>query len=376
MTASDKVMIYGTGDVAVNRADKETAFPHVAATLAEPDILFAQLETNFSLKGSQFPTGHGAQHGGPEMVDLLKKHGFDVLSFASNHALDLGPDALLDTIDIAKKAGFAFIGVGKNIDEARQPAILERKGANIGFLAYNSILPPGYWATPSWPGCAPMRVRTFYEQYEIDQPGSPPETYTYALEEDLEAMVQDVKKLRPQVDVLVMSIHWGIHFMPAKLAMYQRQVAHAAIDAGVDLILGHHTHILKGIEVYKGKAIFYSLGNFCMDSSIMKTWPKVPKRWREYWSRYGFKGDPEMEGRYPFPPDSRKTMIAKCLVSNRKIEQISFLPVYINKFNQPTMLSRDDGKFNAVQEYMTMVTEDQELGTRFTARGNEVVVET
>lgn len=208
-----EVSLYAVGDVGLTREKPESAFAHSAATIAEPDIMFGQLEINLSQKGGdQFPTGHGAQHAHPGLISILKKTGFDILSFASNHALDLGPEALLDTIDIAERAGLPLIGVGKSITEARRPAILEKKGVNVGFLGYNSILPAAYWATATWPGCAPMRVRTFYDQFEPDQPGTPPETYTYAYDEDLRAMLDDIKKLRPQVDILVMSIHWGIHF--------------------------------------------------------------------------------------------------------------------------------------------------------------------
>ena len=75
------------------------------------------------------------------------------------------------------------------------------------------------------------------------------------------------KNAKEQADVVVMSIHWGIHHIPKVIAMYQPKVAHAAIDAGADLILGHHPHVLKGIEVYKGKVCFYSLGNFVLSSA-------------------------------------------------------------------------------------------------------------
>ena len=106
-----------------------------------------------------------------------------------------------------------------------------------------------------------MRASTFYEQVDW-QPGTPPRIVTLANKDDLAAMVEDIKKVRPLVDVLIMSIHWGVHHVPAVIAMYQKEVGHAAIDAGVDIILGHHAHILKAVEVYKGKVIFYSIGNF------------------------------------------------------------------------------------------------------------------
>ena len=187
-------------------------------------------------------------------------------------------------------------------------------------------------------------------------------------------MVEDIQKVRALADVVVISMHWGIHHMAAKLAMYQREVGHAAIDAGADLIIGSHPHILKGIEVYKGKVIFYSLGNFIMDSSLTKTWPHVPSRWRKREVLYNFKIDPEWGATYPFPADARKTIVAKCVVSDKRIEKVSFLPAMINKLNQPQMLGQDDENFGAVVNFMNFSCEDQNLSTKFTSEDNEVVI--
>ncbi len=271
MPSQENVSIYAVGDVAVTRDNPESAFTQTLSVLNEPDILFGQLEATLSQKGS--PKTESAQRPHPTIGAVLKSAGFDVMSFASNHVLDWGADGLIDTLDIAQENGITLVGAGREIKEARQPAIIERKRVKVAFLAYNSILPPGFWATDDRPGCVPIRVRTFYEPTEPFQPGSPAEVFTFAYSEDVQAMVEDIKKVRAAADVVIVSMHWGIHFMPAKLATYQREVGHAAIDAGADLIIGTHPHILKGIEVYKGKVIFYSLGNFAMDSSVTKVWP-------------------------------------------------------------------------------------------------------
>ncbi len=376
MVKKDKLSLYAVGDLGVTRDSPGSAFSYnaTAAVLNEPDIMFGQLEVTLSQKGSPSLTSIGAQKACPGIASVMKSVGFDILSFAGNHCLDWGPDNLLDTIDIAKQTGIILIGVGKDISEARKPVIIEQKGVRIAFLAYNSILPPGYWATAERPGCAPIRVRTLYEPFEPVQPGSPAEAYTYAYKEDVEAMVEDIKKVRPMADIVVMSIHWGLHLMPAKLLMDQLEVGHAAIDAGVDLILGHHAHILKGIEVYKGKVILYSLGNFAMDSAVAKTWPNVPARRRLAEKLYNFKIEPEWGPVYPFPPDSRKTIIAKCIISNKRIEKVSFLPVVINKLNQPQVASRNEENFSEVVKYMQWICEDQKLATKFSLEGDEVVI--
>src|SRR4029077_12803240 len=124
----------------------------------------------------------------------------------------------------------------------------------------------GQEAGPNKTGITPMRAHTYYmragDPHEESQPGTPPTILTVPHEEDLHALQEDIKKAKQQADAVVMSIHWGLHHIPKAIATYQPKVAHAAIDAGADLILGHHPHCLKAVEVYKGKVCFYSIGNF------------------------------------------------------------------------------------------------------------------
>ncbi len=362
----EKVSIYAVGDVTPDRPNPESLFELVLPTLKKADILFGQLDANLSEKGE--PQLHMApvKRISPDRVSGLIAAGFDVMSFASNRAMDRGEDAFFETIDTLRKNNIAVIGAGKNIAEARKPLILERKGTRVAFLAYCSVLPKGYDARPDKSGAAPMRASTFYEQVDW-QPGTPPRIITIADKDDLAAMMDDIKKVRPLADIVVMSIHWGIHLVPAVIAMYQREVGHAAIDAGVDLILGHHAHILKGIEVYKGKVIFYSLCNLFI--------PSIPGERTISHTLYGNKPDPEYVD-YAFPVDSRKTMIAKCIISGKKIEKVSFIPVYIKKNAQPEVLSPQDKRFGEVISYMKEVTESQGLNAKYQTDNDEVLIQT
>ncbi len=365
--SAEKLSIYAVGDVIPDRPNPETLFDLALPTLKKADILFGQLEANLSEKGepqSQAPTARGIS---PDRVSGLTYAGFDVMSFASNHHLDRGQQAMFETIDTLTKNKIAILGVGRNIEEARKPVILERKGTRVGFLAYCSVLPKGYEAEPNKPGCPPMRASTYYEQVDW-QPGTPPRIISLANKDDLAAMVDDVKKLRPSVDVLIMSVHWGLHFIPSLIAMYQKEVGHAAIDAGVDLILGHHAHILKGVELYKGKVIFYSLCNFVMPASKKGPSSRVKEL-------YGVSEDAEYPD-YGFPVDSRKSIIAKCIVSSKKIEKVSYLPVMINPHAQPEILPRSDKRSSEVFDYMEWCCRDQELNTKLSWEGDEVVIHT
>ena len=219
-----------------------------------------------------------------------------------------------------------------------------------------------------------MRASTFYEQFD-PQPGTPPRIITIPNREDLEALQEDIEKTKRRVDVLIVSMHWGVHFVPAEIPMYEWEVGHAALDAGADLIVGGHPHIIKGVEVYKGKVIFHSLSNFAFDFPPEKTQEYLAARIRarsQFYPAY-FHLDPKYPT-YPFPPDCRMTMVARCVISDKHIQRVSFLPAMINEQGQPCILTRRDRDFDEVLNYMKYACEDQGLDTTFRVEGNEVLI--
>src|SRR5262249_39690255 len=162
------------------------------------------------------------------------------------------------------------------------------------------------------------------------------------------------------------SMHWGVHLVPAMLAAYQREVGHAAIDAGADLIIGHHPHILKAIEVYQGKAIFYSIGHFIV--------PSKPDRKSEGLDLYQGKADPEYPN-YRYPVDARKTLIARCVVADRKVKSVSYFPALINRQVQPEVLRQDDARFDEVVGYLDRMTREAGIDApAWTVENDEVYV--
>ncbi|MFC1988015.1 CapA family protein [Chloroflexota bacterium] len=375
MAGKETVTLCAVGDVGPHRDDpeypyKEPLFALSAPITREADIAFCQLERILSESPNR-KYHHLVAH--PDNVRQLTDGGFNVVSVGGNHHMDTGVDAFLDTIDVLERNNIQPVGVGMNIVEARKPTIVERKGTKVAFLGYSSIIPKAevpYDAEENRPGCAPMYISTFYEASDW-QPGTPsPKVISIASPEDLEAMKEDIRRAKAQADVVVMSIHWGVHLIPGLIAMYQYEVGHAAIDAGVDLILGHHPHILKGIETYKGKVIFYSLGNFAMDSPVTRT---ISGRFRSS----SHPNQPNLDyPTYKYPVDSRKTIMVKCLISDKKIERISFLPFMINKLGQPEPLSHGDKRSDEVYEYMVWCCQDQKLTPKFLREGDEVVIGT
>jgi poly-gamma-glutamate capsule biosynthesis protein CapA/YwtB (metallophosphatase superfamily) len=369
------VTLCAVGDVVAFHKNPESAFEFVGPILRGADITFAQNERHYSEKKDMNPQGGFTEITSPKHAEALKLGGFDVISFASNHCMDMGPDMMLETVDVLKKLGFNVIGVGRNIKEARKPVIIERKGTKVAFLAYASVIRPGYEAKSNKAGCAPLRAWTHYHQADY-QPGTPPLILTFPYKEDVEAILDDVKKVREQADIVVVSFHWGVHHVHALIATYQKEVAHAVIDAGADLILGHHAHLLKGIEVYKGKAVFYSMGNFAFDMpmEVLNEHLKHSDTLGAKLKGYGWKPDPEWDIYYGFIPESRKSMIVNCSIEEKRIKRVSFLPVLINQKAQPRVVPRDDKNFEELFQYMKEITESQDLEAKFSIEGNEIVV--
>jgi poly-gamma-glutamate capsule biosynthesis protein CapA/YwtB (metallophosphatase superfamily) len=249
-------VLLGCGDVGPIHEPMERYSELVRSTLQDADIRFAQVERTYSERGELRP-GSGGAHGRlhPRMASVLADCGFNVASVAGNHALDWGPEALLDTIDLLRTKGIQTIGGGRNLAEARQPAIIECKGLRVAMLAYCSVLHEGYAASPDTPGVAPMRAYARYEPVDY-QPGVPPRVITTPDEEDLADLIADVRAAKEQADTVVLSLHWGVHFVPRLIADYQKTVAQAAFAAGADLILGHHAHVPKAIEVFGARPAF------------------------------------------------------------------------------------------------------------------------
>lgn len=351
----------------------------VLPALQTADLRFAQCERSFSTRG--YPPGWGRNGTGegngdhtrlsPELAEVWRTAGIDVASLASNHTRDWGPEALVDTLELFEKMGIATIGAGKNDEEARRPAVFDIGGVSVAFLGYVSVIRNGEHAGPGRPGLAPLRARTYYEPIDY-QPGCPPRILTVAYEEDVQAMIADIGRARQLADVVVVSLHWGVHLLPKVLGTYQPPVAHAAIDAGADLILGHHTHLINAVEVYRGKVCFYGIGNF-MSSGVGKG--GMPT---SYYNIYWYPDEPnkgvQVPELYPFPPDSKKSMLVKATMNGNGISRVAFLPMWIDNHAKPAVLSSGDPRFDDVVNYVRW-TSDQSP-TDFRVDGNEVVIET
>jgi poly-gamma-glutamate capsule biosynthesis protein CapA/YwtB (metallophosphatase superfamily) len=364
--SEDSIVLLGVGDVGPIHEPVDGYSSLVKPTLSAADIRFGQCERTYSDRGSlQVHSGGGHSRCKPHMASVFKDCGFDVVSVASNHSMDWGEDALLDTINLLEDQGIKTVGAGKNLEEARQPAIIEKNGIKVAFLAYCSILRDGYAALPDRTGVAPIRAHTYYEPFDY-QAGVHPKVVTVPYEEDLAAVEADIAQIKKSVDIVIVSLHWGIHFIPRTIADYQPIVAKAVFAAGADLILGHHAHTPKAIGVYDGKVCFYSLSNFIMSGTA-----KSEEAAAIFEKRYGVKLDPD----YPhlaYGSDAKRTLVAKAVLTRDGVSRVSFLPTLIDKQLRPEVLGQGDSRFDDAVNFMTWVSEG--LPHQFTMDGDEILV--
>jgi len=223
--------------------------------------------------------------------DILRYAGFDIASLANNHIKDCGEEGMFETADRIEKLNIAPVGIGKDIDEALKPVFMWHRGTRVAFFAFNNVVPRSVWASPDRAGAAG---------------GSD------------ELLVAAVKKIRNEVDAVVVSIHWGQEVTTdipvAKPEAEQVELGHKLIDAGVSCIIGHQSHGLGPVELYKNGIIFYSLGDFVF------------------------------AGRHSAA--HRSSMLARVTISEKGVESYTLIPVNINPLEvhySPEVLSERSG---------------------------------
>jgi poly-gamma-glutamate synthesis protein (capsule biosynthesis protein) len=210
---------------------------------------------------------------------------------------------------------------------------------------------------------------------EIEQPGCEARVATTASRAALTQLREDIENARCEADVVVISIHWGLHFTPAAIADYETEIGRAAIDFGADLILGHHQHILKGIQVYKGKAIFHGLGNFVLDVPSSQLANPGVQEMQHNNPSYAVARYADYPS-YPFHPDARRTAIARVLIEDGKVIRVGFLPCLIDRTGTPQVVKHGTPEFDDVVTYMIEISEKAGFPTEFDFISDEVFVRT
>lgn len=363
------------GDLVLDEPDPDYFFEPALPVLRSASLLVGHVETPYTLRGQELQSDIPAEAADPAKIGALARAGFHAASLAGNHVYDRGAEGVEDTIAALREHRIVPFGAGANLKAARAAAILERDGKRFGFLSYNCVGPRDSWGGASKAGCAYLHVLSHYEQ-EGANPGGSPLVYTFATPDSLDAMQADIEQLRAHVDVLVVALHKGLVHTPAMLAMYERPVARAAIDAGADIVIGHHPHISRGIDFYKGKPIFHGLGNFVTVTRALNVEANAhPARlaWAERRRKlFGFTPDPECPV-YPFHPESRNTMIADCRIAADGTVSAGFRPCWIMPTGQPEVLG-DCERGRAVASYIERIGREAGMRAQYTWDGERVVV--
>ena len=230
-----KVKLIAVGDISLRTRNDSHPFEKVKVVFKDKDILFGNLETVLSNRGKVAEKAV-VLYSSPDKVRWLKDAGFDILNIANNHIMDLGVEGFNETLNVLNQNNLNFIGCS-NHKFNQSYVIITVNNTKIGFLAY-------------------------YEGgFNKPQNGA----LINGMNKD--EIIEDIRNLKSQCDVIVLSLHWGIEnvFYPSPK---QVDLAHKLIDSGATIILGHHPHVIHGIERYKNGLIAYSLGNFQFDPSI------------------------------------------------------------------------------------------------------------
>lgn len=292
-----KITLVAVGDMAlfgdctkiINENGTDFLFLNITSNLKGSDIVFGNLECPLSNKGT--PNLNKINFCGTvEAIKGLKHCGFNVLSLANNHICDYGKEAFFDTINLIKENRINYIGAGYNLDNARLPVAMEIKGTKVLFLGYSCMTTHGQnYALKNQFGVVPLNMKLIEE---------------------------DLMKARKRTDFIIVSLHWGIegyHYPSPK----QIKIAHQIIDLGANLILGHHPHVIQGLEVYNKGIIAYSLGNFIFPNTTCWIGNK----------RYFCRRNKE----------NKKSFILKCELTKGKGINTEIIPVFLNSNLQPTV---------------------------------------
>lgn len=291
LPAEEPVRIVLVGDVMLDRgvADKvqkqgqnDWRFPFlkIVDDLKTADLLFGNLESQISDKGEKVGSIYSFR-ARPEAIAGLKFAGFDVLSLANNHAFDYGRAALRDSFERLLDAGLAPVGAGLE-NQAFAPTVKNVRGTRVAFFALTDQVAPGWEAKENRFGLARVSPK------------------------NLARIKQDVGLAKELADVVVVSLHWGQEYQ-SQASPAQKDLAHELIDAGADVIVGSHPHVVQETEDYRGRWIFYSLGNFVFDQS--------------------------------FSEETMQGLAVIITIQNKRIQKIETRPVKINQFFQPEIIT-------------------------------------
>jgi len=272
ISAVGDIMLDGTARPVLAELGYDYPFIQMRQYFNGAQIVFGNLEGPLTDRGIPEQDKKFVFRSPPHKVSAaLKSAGFNVVTLANNHMLDYGADGLAQTIEALDTAGIQHVGAGPDLMTARRPVTFQINDQRVAILAYSMTLPENYYAESNRSGTA------------------------FGHEEQVR---DDVIAARKQADIVLVAFHWGQEGK-TELREYQTRLGHLAIDSGASAVIGHHPHILQGIERYKDGIIIYSLGNFTFGS---------------------------------YSPHSTRSAVAQLHFRNSHLQSLHMFPINVNNF--------------------------------------------
>ena len=289
----------------------------------------------------------------PAVAQDVSQLGLDVVTIANNHAVDYGWDGIADTQRLLREVGIKVLGAGNNLDEASRPSFHYVGDIRVGIVAFSCLTPTGMGAGPSRAGISPLHVETSYEidpWYQMEEPGDPSvvKIRTKIRDDDMARAIALVSDARMDCDILIATVHWGFG-SGDHLAEYQHPLAARLIEAGVDVVHGHHPHAIHAIGFHHGKPIIYSAGTYVGQQVFLEASPQVLQMWKEM-SPDGFITSIEYEG--------------------RKQKSIRIVPTTLDADRLPRYANPQE--FDAILNRLRNLSERH--GARFAVDGSSIIV--
>lgn len=347
MPGKKGLTLMAVGDVFINRPSPPSILKGVRSLLGGADLILANQEGPVTDRGQPIlgKIEAGSRHirAMPASIPAEAEAGFSAVTLANNHMMDYGEEGLFHTMELLREHGIPYTGAGDSFEAARRPVLLEQDGVKIAMLGYTSVYPvAGFAAGPKRPGVATVKVHTAYRAPEnvLYQPGFPAITVTTPDAVEMDAMLADIRQARQVSEIVVVQFHWGVAQGYGKVVGYMKEMGRAAVDAGADLILGHHPHLLLGFEFYQERLICYSLNHFAFD--IFVPW----RGWLD-------------------------TVALKVVIREGRFQRFSVIPVTLAEETMDLEVARGERWQAICQEVQGL---SQEFGTTSTRDGEELVL--
>jgi Bacterial capsule synthesis protein PGA_cap len=359
------ISIYAVGDVLLDLEGADGGLKHARPLLAQADIVVGNCEGVYCDRPAVAPSAKHVMVVPAVRALPLREAPFHVMTCAGNHMMDGGHVGLADTLDSMHQMGIATCGAGDNLLDAVCPAIVERFGRKIAFLAFGSVFPVGYEARAERPGINPLRIQTFYATPDPNfwEPGVPSTITTVPLPQDLDRFRVAIADARAAADQVIVSCHWGYSSALLTIQSYELELARLAVDLGADAVLCHHQHSLRGVEIRHGRPIFFGLGTFIHHFTYFHVSPSKLASNKAAHGEY-FVGPREDFPLFPFHPDARMTGVAVLDIDDSGV-RAGFIPALMRADGSTEPLSSDSPEADRVFSYLLRATEAGGFGTVF-----------